>query len=490
MNTSLDRSIKNSNGTEVDSIRDVLTYIIVSIGLPLILVVIYALYLLVRDGHVTPIYVINLLITDLIQLCSMIAWLTRDKNQTAYNYCFKTYKHCMGVSVGFMVCVAMERYLVIAHPLWYRFRRTIKSSVAICVVVWVLPISFFWYPICVPYFLLLPFPFLIFFLVGTVKALSASISVPSDEKRRIVGILVLVLLIYTLLFLPLIILVLIVGDKHDDIIASPASLPVQLCPLADLLLYVFMKKGIIEKLLASVCCYKMDSNDISNMDSNDTGGAGSNDVNRMDCNKISDNSSTDSNDVSKTDSNDISNMDSNDTGGAGSNDVNRMDCNNISDNISSTDSNDVGRIESNDISRMESNDVSKTDSNDISNMDSNDTGGAGSNDVNRMDCNNISDNISSTDSNDVGRIESNDISRMESNDVSKTDSNDISNMDSNDTGGAGSNNVNRMDCNNISNNISSTDSNDVDRIESNDISRMESNDVSKLESNDISSPSV
>ncbi|XP_030296647.1 ovarian cancer G-protein coupled receptor 1-like [Sparus aurata] len=296
-NTSLNESFNNSNVTssysEVFFIRDVLAYIIVSIGLPLILVVIYALYLLVRNDHVAPIYVINLLITDLIQLCYMIVWLTRDKNLLVTVIFIGIYDHCIGASVCFMVCVAMERYLVIAHPLWYRFRRTIKSSVVICVVVWVLPVVivlFLWFqypipflfPSVIPYFLLLPFPLLIFFLFGTVRALCTSISVPSDEKRRIVGTLVLVLLIYTLLFLPIIISVLIVGS---DSILSRALLPVLLSPLADLLLYVFIKKGTIDKFLVSVCCCRKDSNDIRRAGSNDISTVDNNDTCRMDSNE-------------------------------------------------------------------------------------------------------------------------------------------------------------------------------------------------------------
>ncbi|XP_030296649.1 ovarian cancer G-protein coupled receptor 1-like [Sparus aurata] len=275
--------VDHSDYVEVYFIRDVLTYIIVSIGLPLILMAIYALYFLARDDHVAPIYIINLLITDLFQLCSMIFWPARDQNQLI-SIIFPIYCYSVGVSVGFMVCVAMERYLVIAHPLWYRFRRTIKSSVVICVVVWVLPVFMLAFPSVIPYFLLLPFPLLIFFLVGTVKALSASISVPSDEKRRIVGTLVLVLLIYMLLFLPYITSILTVGYES---LLNQASFPVLLSPLADLFLYVFMKKGIIDKFLASVCCCRMDSNDISRAGSNDISTVDSNDTRRMDSNAVS-----------------------------------------------------------------------------------------------------------------------------------------------------------------------------------------------------------
>ncbi|KAL7388051.1 hypothetical protein ABVT39_006266, partial [Epinephelus coioides] len=189
---------------------NVVTYIIICIGVPLTLVAICALFSQVRNDNVAPIYVINLLISDLIQFCCMIAEMVLPENSLPV----LIKGHTRFASVGFMVCIAMERYLVIVFPLWYRFRRTIKTSVLVCIVVWVLPL------ICTlpklisssananliaGIFLLLPLPLLIFFVGGTLRALSASISVPSDEKRRIAGMLVLVLLIYILLFLPSII---------------------------------------------------------------------------------------------------------------------------------------------------------------------------------------------------------------------------------------------------------------------------------------------
>ncbi|XP_045898583.1 G-protein coupled receptor 4-like [Micropterus dolomieu] len=264
---------------KLDFILNVVTYIIVAVGLPLTLVAIYALYSMVRRDHVAPIYLINLLITDILQFCCMIVRVTPNVDSNIKKIFYFIYLSALFASVFFMVCISLERYLVIAHPLWYRFRRTIKTSVVLCVLVWVLSavcgfLDFFIDRvvryILAAVLLLLPFPLLIFSLVGTLKALSASISVPSDEKRRIVGILVLVLLIYTLLFLPSIIWFMKVNndntwfpEKYKLRLYFLSTIFIRLSPLADLFLYVFMRKGSIDKLLASVCCRRMDSNDIS-----------------------------------------------------------------------------------------------------------------------------------------------------------------------------------------------------------------------------------
>ncbi|KAL7383036.1 hypothetical protein ABVT39_003698 [Epinephelus coioides] len=257
---------------QVEFIMKVVTIIIICVGLPLTLVAIYAVRSLVKDDHVVPIYVINLLITDLIQLCCLMTrvlpedWILPWTELISYIMYF----YCLMASIGFMVCIALERYLVIACPLWYRFRRTIKVSVLVCVVVWALPAVIYCLliaarnpAIMAGILLLLPLPLFIFFLGGTLKALSASISVHSDEKRRIVGMLVLVLLIYTLLFLPTIILSLTQGSSviNKRKLSDLSLTFLKLSPLADLFLYIFMRKGTIDKLLASVCCCRMDSDD-------------------------------------------------------------------------------------------------------------------------------------------------------------------------------------------------------------------------------------
>ncbi|XP_078016929.1 G-protein coupled receptor 4-like [Epinephelus lanceolatus] len=261
------------HAAEAEFIINVVTCVILSIGLPLTLMAIYALYSQVRNDHVAPIYIINLLISDIIQFCCMIVAVAKPE-KGVIDIFKNLHRYCLGASVGFMVCVALERYLVIACPLWYRFRRTIEISVLVCVVVWLLPaLCFLTVSFCsddrirditFAIFRLLPLPLLTFFLGGTLRALSASNSVPSDEKRRIVGMLVLVLLIYMLLFLPSIIWSL-AQKQVNSILYILLHVFRRLSPLADLVLYVFMRKGAIDRVLAAVCCCRMDSNETRSM---------------------------------------------------------------------------------------------------------------------------------------------------------------------------------------------------------------------------------
>ncbi|KAI3362834.1 hypothetical protein L3Q82_001876 [Scortum barcoo] len=143
---------------------DVLIWTNLCIGLPLTLVAIYALYSLVQKDHVTPIYVINLLISDLIQLCCMIIQVIQPTDWTPCETYYYIY------FFGLLSSVGLERYLVVAWPLWYHFRRTIKSSVVVCVVVWALPL------VCV-----LPVYFLVDFQKNIKDVTSPGLALPGPH---------------------------------------------------------------------------------------------------------------------------------------------------------------------------------------------------------------------------------------------------------------------------------------------------------------------
>ncbi|XP_054880718.1 ovarian cancer G-protein coupled receptor 1-like [Poeciliopsis prolifica] len=234
-----------------------------SIGLPLTVIAIFAVYLLIKKDHVTPVYIINLLLSDLIQLCCMVAENLVNGNLIVHY----TYFYALMVSIGFMVCVSLERYLAVAWPLWYRFRRDIKTSLVVCIVIWMLPTFFILFILLklgfqvvgffCAVFLILPLPLLTFFLVGTIKALSAAHSVSADEKRRILAILVVVLLTYTVLFFPSIIWFLVNETRNLNVFSNITFILQSFSPLADLTMYLFIRKSAIDKLLISICCCKM-----------------------------------------------------------------------------------------------------------------------------------------------------------------------------------------------------------------------------------------
>ncbi|XP_059179755.1 proteinase-activated receptor 1-like [Centropristis striata] len=273
-NFSTDHHVKNG---DTSFVMFVATCVIVCLSLPLTLWAIAALYSLVRKDQVAPIYVINLLISDLVQFCYMIVEVAAPEKKNLLKLFMYIYDYSVLVSVGFMVVIALERYLAVVHPLWYRFRRTNKTCVLICVLVWILPVvpvltecfcdRFQVVGTILGVFFLLPLPLLMFFLIATLKALYASTLVPSEEKRRITGMLVLVLLIYLSLFLPAIIALLTQERNNSHILTAEYLAPMflKLSPLADLFLYVFLRKGATNKCPACMCCWRADSSELSSI---------------------------------------------------------------------------------------------------------------------------------------------------------------------------------------------------------------------------------
>ncbi|XP_014330881.1 G-protein coupled receptor 4-like [Xiphophorus maculatus] len=254
------RNNTDENSGGYSGFLDWINLITIGIGLPLTLMLITAVFLQLRKDQGSPVYIINLFISDLIQLCSRIPMSLSMDDVIPGFFCIWG----ILVSVGFMMCISVERYLVIAKAVWYKFRRNRKTSVVVCIAVWVLPLPLLLaiqfnpymeiYGYILTFIFLLPFPLFIFFLFGTIKALSGAHRVPADEKRRIVAILVAVLLIYTILFLPIISLFLV-----DDSLTlqTLGTIGIYMSPLADTILYLLIRKSLLDKVLASLCFCKM-----------------------------------------------------------------------------------------------------------------------------------------------------------------------------------------------------------------------------------------
>uniref|UniRef100_A0A673AZN7 G-protein coupled receptors family 1 profile domain-containing protein n=1 Tax=Sphaeramia orbicularis TaxID=375764 RepID=A0A673AZN7_9TELE len=206
--------------------------------------------------------------SDLVHVCSQTISIQSDDDVVEDVFFFISGYFEIS-SVCFMVCVALERYLVIAHPLWYRFSQPIKISILISVLVWLFPLIFVFLAyfgidislFCLIFYLL-PLPLFIFFLVGAVRALSAAIHITSTEKQQIIGTLLSPVLTYSLIFLPYTLWALVekIRNNNEDL-GSELVLFFRFSPPANAILYVFIRKGALDKLLAYLCCCKVDNDE-------------------------------------------------------------------------------------------------------------------------------------------------------------------------------------------------------------------------------------
>ncbi|CAI5654934.1 unnamed protein product [Oreochromis niloticus] len=261
-------------------------------------------FFVVRREQVPITYYTNLLISDLIQFSMMIFVLISiflNPELVLYHYIsFGIFLCAVFANLDFKMCIATERYLsvflciafnyilkrpskdkcppvltsmsvlccrclVITRPQWNCIRQT-KGSVLLSVLVWILSIITgflvaFFDMISLPLFIffnLLPFFLFILTLVWTLKTLPAATSVPTEEKQRIVGILVLLLVNHCLMFLPLIIFYIVSISLYFHVDIPVLLIHVNLFlfnPFMDLILVFLMRKDPIDNQLLSLCCY-------------------------------------------------------------------------------------------------------------------------------------------------------------------------------------------------------------------------------------------
>ncbi|XP_022621454.1 proteinase-activated receptor 2-like [Seriola dumerili] len=244
----------------------VLFWINIGAGIPLTLLAICSLCCQPRKDRLPITYVANLLISNLIQICSTILWKIHLTGMAGFliSMIISVFSLCYGVlaSLCFKMCVALERYMVIAFPKQKCIRR-VGTSVFVCVAIWVLCFIIIFFAMrskqyfYLPYPALLPLPLFIACLVLTLGALPAATSVPAEEKRRTVGALVLLLVNYTLLILPSIIMIIVMLTDATDFPGVVLPL-IQFSAFLDLILVVLMREGPVDRLLARLCCCRMD----------------------------------------------------------------------------------------------------------------------------------------------------------------------------------------------------------------------------------------
>ncbi|XP_016310328.1 G-protein coupled receptor 4-like [Sinocyclocheilus anshuiensis] len=202
------------------------------IGTPLNLLALFGLYRLIQSENVLPVYVINLLIADLIQLLTLPLWIDYYANGHHWRFgprsCqFMGLFFYIGIYTGifFMCIIALERHMAVARPLSFKYLLNLKFARWIALSIWILiavppAIAFNKlfpkqenYTLCIEKYpsegsfityrlitLLVSFIIPLSFIVGlhteTVRSLMAINSLLSEEKRSIRGLLTLLVAVF------------------------------------------------------------------------------------------------------------------------------------------------------------------------------------------------------------------------------------------------------------------------------------------------------
>ncbi|XDV26360.1 hypothetical protein PO909_030104, partial [Leuciscus waleckii] len=228
-------------------------WIISAIEIPIMILTLFALCALIKSNRSTPVFVIHLILSDLIQIiCKIMMTITWSWKA------FMAYFYSLLVGLYFMACVAFERYLLVSHPIWYRSHHSLKVCCVVSLIIWFVPLIFadvysdrLFSRLSRFIGCLIPYPIVILCFVGTCRGLSRTISLTSLKRKNILGSLFLVLLTYTFLILPNIILTFIIDNFYSynsftsfHIFAYLSRYLVYLNPLAECVLYMFLRPDV------------------------------------------------------------------------------------------------------------------------------------------------------------------------------------------------------------------------------------------------------
>ncbi|KAK9979001.1 hypothetical protein ABG768_012448 [Culter alburnus] len=253
-------------------------WIISVVEIPVMILTLVALCALIKSQRSAPVFVIHLILSDLIQIICMIMktidWTPEVHYAFKLYIFFRAYHYSLIAGVYFMACVAFERYLLVSHPIWYKSHHSLKVSCVVSVIIWFVPLIFADIDSDYLYFryvkrsigCLIPYPIIILCFVGTRRGLSHAISLTSLKRQLILGSLFMVLLTYTFLILPHIILSFI--DKIDPNMWKSLlfirvyyffQFLLYLNPLADSILYLFMRPDAGDLMKSVRCCCRTDT---------------------------------------------------------------------------------------------------------------------------------------------------------------------------------------------------------------------------------------
>ncbi|XP_008428325.1 uncharacterized protein LOC103477168 [Poecilia reticulata] len=231
-----------------------------------------ALCCLVRLDRAPVSYYMNLLLSNLVQLIILIALPRHSDYHWKHLVSVHIYACCALASLYFRTVIALERCFLMSSLLPRSVTQT-KRLLIVCL--WAFSFGLgslflkFLHGLLFLIFMLLPAPVFIVSLLWTLRSTNTNLSVSSEEKDRTMGMLLVLLVNYFISIFPAVIYCIYLGDfnryhfKIADIFLSLFLLG----PCLDLILFVFMCEGLIDKLLLCLCSCRKETSEGSDLSS-------------------------------------------------------------------------------------------------------------------------------------------------------------------------------------------------------------------------------
>ncbi|XP_007884927.2 G-protein coupled receptor 4 [Callorhinchus milii] len=135
--------------SRLDSLFPPTLYIFVMvIGFPTNCLSLWAAFVQVRQKNELGVYLLNLSISDLLYIATLPPWVNYFLHQDNWIHgpesCklfgFILYTNIY-ISIGFLSCISVDRYLAVAHPLKFAKVRRVKTAAVVSAVVWAIEIG-------------------------------------------------------------------------------------------------------------------------------------------------------------------------------------------------------------------------------------------------------------------------------------------------------------------------------------------------------------
>ncbi|XP_061467948.1 ovarian cancer G-protein coupled receptor 1 [Rhineura floridana] len=125
------------------TLSPVIYILVFVVGLPANCLSLYYAYLQVKVKNELGIYLCNLTIADLLYIFSLPFWLQYVLQHDNWTYDELLCKICgillyenIYISVAFLCCISIDRYLAVVHPFRFHQCRTMKAAMVVSTVIW------------------------------------------------------------------------------------------------------------------------------------------------------------------------------------------------------------------------------------------------------------------------------------------------------------------------------------------------------------------